>query len=65
MSNYGIFTNFVFAGVNSKMRYFQQERREKTVIAAVSVATNFLSHDKRLSKWLENRVATQNLKISR
>ena len=47
-----------FAGVNSKRRDFQQEKREKTTIAAVSVATDFLGRDKRLSKWLENCVAT-------
>ena len=40
-----------FAGVNSKRRDFQQERREKTAIVAVSVATEHLR------KWLKNYVA--------
>ena len=47
-----------FVGVNSKRRDFQQERREKPAITAVFVSTDFLGHDKRLSKWLENCVAT-------
>ena len=47
-----------FAGVNSKRKDIQQERKEKIAIAAVSVMTDFLGRDKRLSKWLENCVAT-------
>ena len=44
-----------FAGVNSKRRDFQQERREKKIaIAVVSIVTDFLGRDKRLRKWLEN-----------
>ena len=48
-----------FAGVNSKRRDFEQEKKEKkTAIVAVSVAIEFLGRNKRLSKWLENSVAT-------
>ena len=61
-----------FVGVNSKMRDFHQERREKQVIAAVSIATKFgvsrqTSKEMAIELCRNNIfcVATQDLKIGR
>ena len=57
MPNYGIFTNFLcFAGVNSKMRDFQQERREKEQLQQSMLRLKFVCRDKLLSNYQRNSV---------
>ena len=58
MSNYGINTNFVFCMSKLKNERFPTRNKRKTAIATIYVAIDFLGHDKSLSKWLENCVAT-------
>ena len=45
-----------FVGVNSKMRDFKQERKEKQQLQQSLSRQSSLGHDKRLRKWLENCV---------
>ena len=55
-----------FAGVNSKMRDFQQERREKIVTAAVFVSTEFNVSRQTAREQCRNNilcVAKQDIKI--
>ena len=47
-----------FAGLNSKRRKFQQERREKTQLQQSMSRQSFLCHDKCPSKWLRKSVTT-------
>ena len=47
-----------FAGVNSKIRYFQQERKEKHKLQQSLSRQSSVCCDKRLRKWLENCVVT-------
>ena len=58
MPNYGTITNFVFCKSLCKNERFPGRNKRKTAIATVSIAIDFLGHDKRLSKWLENCVTT-------
>ena len=51
MPNYGIIANVMFCRSYSKNERFPaRKKRKKIAIAAVSVAIDFLGHDKRLSK---------------
>ena len=59
MSNYGIITDSVLCRNKCKNERFPARKKRKTAITAVSIVTDILGRDKRLSKWLENCVATK------